>query len=108
MEQLVAGHEDSNGCINYEGERRAGGRGVPRGGVPGGLSPVPKPSLTIISFLPPSVCETHLVRVKPQGYASSHPPSVTYLTFFSSLFFPHLIFFFFFFFYFLGGIFFSF
>uniref|UniRef100_A0A493TDP7 Myosin light chain 6 n=1 Tax=Anas platyrhynchos platyrhynchos TaxID=8840 RepID=A0A493TDP7_ANAPP len=23
VEQLVAGHEDSNGCINYEGERRA-------------------------------------------------------------------------------------
>lgn len=32
MEQLVAGHEDSNGCINYEGETllRPGG---PRGGV---------------------------------------------------------------------------
>ena len=34
VEQLVAGHEDSNGCINYEGEGCAGGgggRGLIRG-----------------------------------------------------------------------------
>lgn len=39
VEQLVAGHEDSNGCINYEGERRAGGGGVPGEGGPRGAQP---------------------------------------------------------------------
>lgn len=37
VEQLVAGHEDSNGCINYEGEGGAPGGpwGVPWGGAGG-------------------------------------------------------------------------
>uniref|UniRef100_A0A8C3NKX9 Myosin light chain 6 n=1 Tax=Geospiza parvula TaxID=87175 RepID=A0A8C3NKX9_GEOPR len=54
VEQLVAGHEDSNGCINYEGEA-GGSRGGPWGGsrVGGGVPHVPTPSLTITSVPSP-------------------------------------------------------
>lgn len=85
VEQLVAGHEDSNGCINYEGEGCAGGGGgegaypwvlggVLMWGGPGGSAPHTHPPLTTVSFLPASVCATHPVGVTPQGYASPITP----------------------------------
>uniref|UniRef100_A0A3Q2LC54 Myosin light polypeptide 6 n=3 Tax=Boreoeutheria TaxID=1437010 RepID=A0A3Q2LC54_HORSE len=61
VEMLVAGHEDSNGCINYEGWSLG-----PRAGMVGRAGGLPAPCAAVAEVFPPSFCWAAW-RARPHG-----------------------------------------